>query len=169
MCRISNSCCQAPRVPVCCMPLSALQIMHGHELLPMMINRAARGSLSLPATSSNNTPAQLHAEWSNQVANETRRAKPCVERSGPAHLSQAETLLAHGRNGLLAKAPNVPHAHCLVQAGRHHQVILGVEGRTHDIVIVPCNRVANTLLLVIALAKRTSIRESYHKCQQNSR
>mmetsp|Transcript_4767 Transcript_4767/g.19100 ORF Transcript_4767/g.19100 Transcript_4767/m.19100 type:complete len:720 (-) Transcript_4767:150-2309(-) len=42
---------------------------------------------------------------------------------------------------LLAQARGVPHADGLVERGRHDEVILRVEGRAHDVVVVPSKHV----------------------------
>ena len=54
------------------------------------------------------------------------------------HLGQPEHLVPARRHRLLAQATDVPHAHSLVQGGRHHQVILHVEAGAHHIVVVAC-------------------------------
>ena len=37
----------------------------------------------------------------------------------------------------LPRTGRVPHAHSLVQAGGHNELLLGVELRAHDVVVVP--------------------------------
>lgn len=52
-------------------------------------------------------------------------------------LRQAEHVLpTAGREALLPERSNVPHTDGLIQRRRHHQVLLGVKLRAHDIVVV---------------------------------
>lgn len=56
----------------------------------------------------------------------------------PPYLWQAQHVIPSPswRHGLLAQAPYVPYSHSLVQGGRNHQVLLGVERGTHHVVVV---------------------------------
>jgi hypothetical protein len=53
------------------------------------------------------------------------------------HLSETHDVIGRGRR-LLPERPDIPNPDGLIQRRRDDEVLLGMEGSAHDIVIMPC-------------------------------
>jgi hypothetical protein len=66
-------------------------------------------------------------------------------------------------HALLAQAGDVPHADRLVERGGDDEVVLGVELRAHDVVVVPCEHGDARARLPVPDADRLVVRGAANK------
>lgn len=76
-------------------------------------------------------------------------------------LGQAQNVLCW-RDGFLPEAADVPHPDSLVEGGRDDEVLLGVEGGAHDVVVVTCEDAQAGATLPIPNADGLVVGSRYH-------